>query len=123
MFDLFPNIPLADKTTYRIGGCARWYVEPIVANDIAAAVTRARDETLPILILGKGSNILISDRGWPGLVINLSAAMTRIEWHGDSVTAQAGALLDAGYGGRRRGDECRRFFDQHRRYAPRSRVS
>jgi UDP-N-acetylmuramate dehydrogenase len=94
MINLLPNIPLADKTTYRIGGSARWYCEPASADDVAAAITRAREESLPILMLGKGSNILVSDQGWPGLVINVSAAMNRIEWDAATVTAEAGALLD-----------------------------
>ena len=95
MIEFQSNISLADKTTFRIGGSARWYVEPADPSEVAAAVARAREASLPVLVLGKGSNILVSDAGWPGLVVNLSAGMNGIEWDGAAVTAQGGALLDA----------------------------
>lgn len=94
MIEFRNDIPLSDKTTFRIGGSARRYAEPSDAKEVAAAVKRAREEGLPLLILGRGSNILVSDRGWPGLVINLSL-FTSMEWRGTEVTAQAGVLLDA----------------------------
>jgi|WetSurMetagenome_2_1015567.scaffolds.fasta_scaffold123768_2 UDP-N-acetylmuramate dehydrogenase len=94
MPDFLPNIPLADKNTYRIGGAARWYCEPVDAREVAEALVHARKESLPVLVIGKGSNILISDRGWPGLAINLAAKMTSIDWDGFIATAQAGATLD-----------------------------
>ena len=88
------DIPLSGYTTFRIGGSARWYAEPHGEDDVLCAVRRARDEGLPLLFLGRGSNLLISDCGWPGLVINL-ARFSAIEWDGAAVTARAGALLDA----------------------------
>jgi len=88
------DIPLSSRTTFRIGGSARWYVEPSDAEETASAVRRAREEAWPLLVLGRGSNILVSDRGWPGLVINCSGC-TAVEWVGSSVTAQAGLPLDA----------------------------
>jgi UDP-N-acetylmuramate dehydrogenase len=94
MIEFRNDIPLSDKTTFRIGGSARRYAEPSDAKEVAAAVRRAREEGLPLLILGRGSNILVSDRGWPGLVINL-LLFTSMEWRGTAVTAQAGVLLDA----------------------------
>jgi UDP-N-acetylmuramate dehydrogenase len=93
MTDFLRDIPLADKTTFRIGGPARFYVEPDDDDGVAAALTRARKETLPLLVLGKGSNVLVSDRGWPGLVINLTK-FTGTQWAGDTVTVRAGVLLD-----------------------------
>jgi UDP-N-acetylmuramate dehydrogenase len=100
------DVPLAARTTLGIGGRARWFAEPENAEEVAAAAVRAHEEALPLLLLGRGSNLLVSDRGWPGLVIGLARG-TAIEWNGAEVTAHAGAPLDAvvgeavrrGYGG------------------------
>ncbi|MGA2508073.1 MAG: UDP-N-acetylmuramate dehydrogenase [Chitinispirillaceae bacterium] len=94
MIEFRNDIPLSDKTTFRIGGSARRYVEPSDTEEILSAIRRAHKEGLPLLVLGRGSNILVSDCGWPGLVINLSL-FTSMDWNGNSVTAQAGVLLDA----------------------------
>lgn len=63
------NIPLADKNWFRTGGPARWYSEPTTSEEFQQAVMWARQEQLPIFILGEGANILISDEGYQGLVI------------------------------------------------------
>jgi UDP-N-acetylmuramate dehydrogenase len=94
MIDFLSEVPLCDKTSYKIGGPARWYAEPANADEVAEALDRARALDLPVFVLGKGSNILVSDRGWPGLAINLSASFTAIDWTGSGVIAQGGALLD-----------------------------
>jgi UDP-N-acetylmuramate dehydrogenase len=88
------DVPLSDHTSFKIGGAAQWYAEPRSGDEVLFAVRRAREEGLPLLFLGKGSNLLLSDSGWHGLVINL-AGLTGIEWNGAEVTAQAGTLLDA----------------------------
>jgi UDP-N-acetylmuramate dehydrogenase len=88
------DIPLAEYTTLKIGGPARQLAGPRDVEEVVAAVRRARDEGLPLLFLGRGSNLLVSDRGWPGLVIHLARCDT-VSWDGASVTAGAGAPLDA----------------------------
>jgi UDP-N-acetylmuramate dehydrogenase len=94
MIAFLANRPLNDRTSYKIGGPATWYAEPGRIGELTEALDRARSLALPVLVLGKGSNILISDRGWPGLAINLSASFTAIEWKDNGVLAQGGALLD-----------------------------
>jgi UDP-N-acetylmuramate dehydrogenase len=65
------GVPLAPLTTFRIGGDAALYVEPDSDEDLVA-VHRAVEATgLPVVVVGKGSNILVSDRGFPGLVVRL----------------------------------------------------
>jgi UDP-N-acetylmuramate dehydrogenase len=88
------DIPLSGKTSFKIGGMARWYTEPRDEKEICAAVQRARDGGLQLLFLGKGSNMLVSDSGWPGVVIDLSRCAAAA-WDGPAVTAQAGCPLDA----------------------------
>ncbi len=61
--------PLAALTSYRVGGSAEWYVAPRQMDDLYASVLWARTHDLPITVIGAGSNVLISDRGLPGLVI------------------------------------------------------
>lgn len=65
------NIPLAPLTTFKIGGPARFFVEVNKAEEIIQAKKWAREKNLPILIFGGGSNVLINDEGFPGLVIRL----------------------------------------------------
>jgi UDP-N-acetylmuramate dehydrogenase len=63
------QFPLAQLTTFRVGGPAEWFVAPKQLPDLQASLAWAQSEGLPITFLGAGSNLLISDRGLPGLVI------------------------------------------------------
>jgi UDP-N-acetylmuramate dehydrogenase len=63
------NIPLAPLTTFRIGGPARFFVEARTRGDVEEAVAFARQNNLALFVLGGGSNLVISDDGWPGLVL------------------------------------------------------
>ena len=94
MSNYFANVSLNDKTTFRIGGAAAWYAEPDSADAILAAIGFAREKSLPVLVIGKGSNLLVSDAGWPGLVINLSCSFQSLTWNGSEVTAQSGVMLE-----------------------------
>jgi len=66
------NVPLAPLTTIKVGGPARYFVAASTSADVAEALTFARSHNLPLFILGGGSNLLISDRGWPGLVLKVA---------------------------------------------------
>lgn len=65
------NVPLAPYTTLGIGGPARWFVEVIDESGMLSAIRLARSQGLPLFILGGGSNILVSDEGFPGVVIHV----------------------------------------------------
>jgi UDP-N-acetylmuramate dehydrogenase len=99
------NIPLAPFTTFGIGGPARWFAEIAREADLAEAIGFARDRGLPLFVLGGGSNLLVSDDGFPGLVLHI--ALKGIEQSGDWFHAAAGEDWDAfvslgierGYGG------------------------
>ncbi|HEV3472107.1 MAG TPA: UDP-N-acetylmuramate dehydrogenase [Actinomycetota bacterium] len=82
------NAPLARFTTYRLGGPARLLIEPanladleVIASEIGRR--RAAGEKVAVLPLGRGSNVVVSDRGWPGLVVRLGDAFQEIS--GDTV--------------------------------------
>jgi UDP-N-acetylmuramate dehydrogenase len=63
--------PLAPLTTFRLGGPAALFLEPESMPDLYAASRAVREADVPVLVLGKGSNVLVSDRGFPGLVLRL----------------------------------------------------
>ncbi|KKR99549.1 MAG: UDP-N-acetylenolpyruvoylglucosamine reductase [Candidatus Magasanikbacteria bacterium GW2011_GWC2_41_17] len=65
------NIPLAPLTTFKIGGSARFFVEVSTAEEIIQAKKFAQEKNLPILFFGGGSNVLINDEGFPGLVVRI----------------------------------------------------
>ncbi len=64
------QVTLAGYTSYRVGGPAEWYVAPRDITGLEASIKYAQQQELPITILGAGSNLLVSDRGLPGLVIS-----------------------------------------------------
>jgi UDP-N-acetylmuramate--alanine ligase len=66
------NEPLATKTTLRVGGRARWYAEPARPSDLRFLLRAARYAQLPVFFLGRGSNLIVSDDGFPGWVIRLN---------------------------------------------------
>lgn len=72
------NIPLAPFTTLRVGGPARLFVEARTEPEIEAAAALGRDRGLPLFVLGGGSNLLVSDRGFPGLVLRVALTGRRI---------------------------------------------
>jgi UDP-N-acetylmuramate dehydrogenase len=69
---LLENIPLAPLTTIKIGGSARYFVEAKTVGDVEEAVRFAQSHNLPLFVLGGGSNLLVADSGWPGLVSKIS---------------------------------------------------
>ncbi len=75
------NVPLSGRTTLRIGGPARFFVEVHDVDALAALLNASRAEGLPVLALGKGSNLLVPDAGFPGVVFSLAGDFlaTRIE--------------------------------------------
>jgi len=66
------NVYLAPLTTLKVGGPARYFTEPKSAAEVAEGVNFARSKDLPLFVLGGGSNLVVSDAGWPGLVLKLA---------------------------------------------------
>lgn len=63
------QVPLASLTSFRVGGAAQWYVAPRNLEELQATIEWAKAQELGVMFLGAGSNLLVSDRGIPGLVI------------------------------------------------------
>jgi UDP-N-acetylmuramate dehydrogenase len=85
--------PLAGFTTFRIGGPADYYLEPLHKEDVAQVIRYFRDNAFPFMIIGNASNLLISDEGYRGAVINLEYALGDVRKEGDTVVAEAGVPL------------------------------
>jgi UDP-N-acetylenolpyruvoylglucosamine reductase len=84
--------PMAKHTTLRVGGPADIYVEPANERELAAILKFCGERTLKIFILGRGSNLIVRDGGFRGVVICLSAPeFSRIEIDGARICAGAGA--------------------------------
>ncbi|HET7746211.1 MAG TPA: FAD-binding protein, partial [Vicinamibacteria bacterium] len=70
--DVRENVPLAPLTTLGVGGPARYYAQAHGEDDLRAALRHASQRGLPLLVLGGGSNVVLSDEGHPGLVVHLA---------------------------------------------------
>ena len=73
------NEPLRNYTTFKIGGPAKFFVKVNNAVDLQKALNAAMEFKLPFFILGGGSNVLVSDKGFDGLVIRLESAELAFE--------------------------------------------
>lgn len=85
---------VAALTTYRVGGAAAVFVRVDDESRLALVASVAAEHSLPIVVIGRGSNMLVSDRGFPGLMVQFGDFATGIEVGPDSeVTAGAAVLL------------------------------
>lgn len=88
------DVPLAPWTTLGVGGPARWFVEAQTPAEAAAACRWAVDLGCPHFVLGGGSNLLVADAGFPGVVVRLTDRTLRLARDG-TVEAGAGLAFDA----------------------------
>ena len=84
------NEPLGRYTTWRLGGPARYLVMPADVEDVVKALDLARERGLPWVVLGLGSNVLVKDGGFPGVVIRLGKGLDRFEMKGATAIVGAG---------------------------------
>ncbi|MGA7271500.1 MAG: UDP-N-acetylenolpyruvoylglucosamine reductase, partial [Acidimicrobiia bacterium] len=86
------EVSLADHTTYRLGGPARLFAPVDDVETLSRLGACLALEPLPVLVLGRGSNLLVSDQGFPGLVVHLGPQFAH--WHIESerVAVAGGAL-------------------------------
>ena len=89
------NVPMRDYTTFKIGGECLAMVEPASAQEVMLALETAAECGIDTFIMGNGSNLLVSDRGINKLVIRIAERMSSVEISGNTVMAQAGALLSS----------------------------
>lgn len=85
--------PMARHTTFRIGGPADYFVELESIDEVKAAVRICQEENLPWFVLGRGSNLLVSDQGYRGVILSIYKGFQKVEIDGEILTVQAGTLL------------------------------
>ncbi len=83
------NVPLAPYTTFGVGGNARYFADATSEGDVQEAARWARESGLPLYVLGGGSNLLVPDGGYHGLVLHIALG---------GVASEAGGVFDAGAG-------------------------
>ena len=87
------NEPMSLHTTFRAGGTADLFYEPSNTEGLKAVLALARDEDIPVTVIGNGSNMLVLDGGIRGLVIKLGKGFSDIVTDGEYITAESGALM------------------------------
>ena len=85
--------PMKKHTTFRVGGPADYFVMPETKDEIRRIITVCRECGTPFYIIGNGSNLLVSDKGYRGVIIQLYTEMSKIETEGNVIRAEAGASL------------------------------
>ena len=85
--------PMASHTTFKIGGPADYFVKPETVEELAAVLKLCKEGNVPYFILGNGSNLLVGDKGFRGVVIQLYKNFDGMTIEGTTVTAKAGAML------------------------------
>lgn len=93
--DLLINEPMSKHTTFRCGGPAQFFIRASSASDITAAINAAKKADAPWWIVGCGSDLLVSDAGLPGVVIEIGERMAHISIDESVVRVQAGATNEA----------------------------
>ena len=81
---------MSAHTTFRVGGPADYFASPSDADQVAGLIELCRKCEIPYFVLGNGSNLLVSDVGYRGMIINIMDNMNGITVDGDVITAQPG---------------------------------
>ena len=85
--------PMKMHTTFRIGGPADYFIQPSKIEEIRRIVAVCRECSTPYYIMGNGSNLLVGDKGFRGVIVQVFKQMSDVYADGERVYAQAGALL------------------------------
>jgi UDP-N-acetylmuramate dehydrogenase len=87
------NEPLSKYTSFRIGGPAEYYLEPVDKEDVVRLILFLQEHAVPYVMIGSGSNLLISDDGIRGAVINIEKGLNKIYGEDTKVVAEAGVKM------------------------------
>ena len=90
-----PEEPMKNHVTFRVGGSADFFVTPKNYEELSWVLKCCAKYEMPCYIMGNGSNLLVSDQGYRGVVIQLFRQLNDIQCEGNVIRAQAGALLSA----------------------------
>jgi UDP-N-acetylmuramate dehydrogenase len=87
------NAPLSQHNSWKIGGPADLLIEPENSAQVAVAVRFAREQQIPLIVIGQGTNLLFDDAGVRGIVLKIGAQMADIQIEGQTIVAEAGAWV------------------------------
>ena len=90
---IYKEEPMKKHTTFRVGGNADYFIVPKTIEEVKNVVALCKETDMPYYILGNGSNLLVSDKGYRGVIIQIYKEMNEICIEGDQIKVQAGALL------------------------------
>jgi UDP-N-acetylmuramate dehydrogenase len=91
--DVRIGMPLAPCTSYRIGGPTAVWVAPGSEDGVRRVLEVVRTAAVPLFVLGRGSNLLVSDRGWPGATLYIGENLSHLRFYGEQAEVGAGSLL------------------------------
>jgi UDP-N-acetylmuramate dehydrogenase len=89
------DYPTSRLTTVGTGGPARWFARPTTVAELGDVLAWAGDEGIEVAVIGLGSNLLVADEGYDGVVVRLAGELARIDRDGDRVACGGGASLAA----------------------------
>ena len=89
--NILENVPMSEHTSFKVGGPARYFVKAESVDDIKEAIQFTKERALPSFILGKGTNLLVSDNGFNGVIIQLGKFFSDIENLGNGKIRAKGA--------------------------------
>lgn len=90
---VYVDEPMSRHTTFRVGGPADFFVTPKAKEEVRDVICICKEAGMPYYIIGNGSNLLVSDEGYRGVIVQIYKEMNEVKVEGDLVKAQAGALL------------------------------
>ena len=90
---VYVDEPMSRHTTFRVGGPADFFVTPKAKEEVRDVIRICKEAGMPYYIIGNGSNLLVSDAGYRGVIVQIYKEMNEVKVEGDLVKAQAGALL------------------------------
>lgn len=91
--NVFADEPMNKHTTFKVGGKADYYVIPHTVKEVRELILYLNQANIPHFVIGNGSNLLVSDNGYRGVVIQILKNLSKIEINQTSIKAQSGALL------------------------------
>ncbi|MGN0361431.1 MAG: UDP-N-acetylmuramate dehydrogenase [Bilifractor sp.] len=90
---VFPQEPMSRHTTFRIGGPADLLVCPSSADEVRRVLSCCRDHGIPFFVIGNGSNVLVNDTGYRGVIVQIGPNLQSVRAEGNLIQAEAGVLL------------------------------
>lgn len=87
------NEPMKLHTTFQVGGLADYFAIPHTQEEVCILLEKAKKYEIPVFVVGNGSNLLVSDKGYRGMIVQIGKQYSDVTVEGDTVLAQSGASL------------------------------